>query len=81
MPAPPTIAIDEARRLIFSLLSATSESEILFRIAIDGADAQTAILRKLYAVTGREAEVLLVGGAGQVQPRHRRDPGLSARAR
>ena len=59
MPAPPTIAIDEARRLIFSLLSATSESEILFRIAIDGVDAQTAILRKLYAVTGREAEVLL----------------------
>ncbi len=59
MPAPPTIAIDEARRLIFSLLSATGESEILFRIAIDGVDAQTAILRKLYAVTGREAEVLL----------------------
>ena len=59
LPAPPTIAIDEARRLIFSLLSATSESEILFRIAIDGVDAQTAILRKLYAVTGREAEVLL----------------------
>ena len=59
LPAPPTIAIDEARRLIFSLLSATSESEILFRIAIDGIDAQAAILRKLYAVTGREAEVLL----------------------
>ncbi len=59
VPAPPTIAIDEARRLIFSLLSATSESEILFRISIDGTDAQTAVLRKLYAVTVREAEVLL----------------------
>ena len=59
MPAPPTIAIDTARRLIFSLLSATSESEILFRISIDGADAQVAVLRKLYSVTVREAEVLL----------------------
>ncbi len=59
MPAPPTIAIDEARRLHFSLLSATSESEILFRISIDGTDAQAAVLRKLYSVTGREAEVLL----------------------
>jgi DNA-binding NarL/FixJ family response regulator len=59
MPAPPTIPIDDQRRLHFSLLSATSESEILFRISIDGTDAQTAILRKLYAVTMREAEVLL----------------------
>ncbi len=59
LPAPPTIAIDEARRLHFSPLSATSESEILFRIAIDGTDAQAAVLRRLYAVTGREAEVLL----------------------
>ena len=59
VPAPPTIAIDEARRLHFSLLSATSESEILFRISIDGTDAQAAILRKVYAVTMREAEVLL----------------------
>ncbi len=59
VPAPPTIAIDEARRLLFSLLSATGESEILFRIAIDGTDAQAAILRRIYTVTGREAEVLL----------------------
>lgn len=57
--APPTIPIDDARRLHFSLLSATSDSEILFRIAIDGIDAQAAILRRLYAVTVREAEVLL----------------------
>jgi DNA-binding NarL/FixJ family response regulator len=59
MPAPPTIPVDGKRRLHFSLLSSTSESEVLFRIAIDGADAQVAILRRLYAVTGREAEVLL----------------------
>ncbi len=59
VPAPPTIAIDAARRLIFSLLSATSESEILFRISIDGTDAQAAVLRRQYSVTGREAEVLL----------------------
>ena len=59
LPAPPTIAIDAARRLHFSLLSATSDSEILFRIAIDGTDAQAAVLRRQYSVTGREAEVLL----------------------
>jgi DNA-binding response OmpR family regulator/DNA-binding CsgD family transcriptional regulator len=59
VPAPPTIPIDSARRLHFSLLSATSESEILFRIAIDGADAQVAALRRHYSVTTREAEVLL----------------------
>ena len=59
MPVPPTIPIDGARRLHFSLLSATSESEILFRIAIDGADAQVAALRRHYLVTTREAEVLL----------------------
>jgi DNA-binding NarL/FixJ family response regulator len=59
MPAPPTIPVDSGRRLHFSLLSTTSESEILFRIAIDGADGQVAILRRQYSVTGREAEVLL----------------------
>ncbi len=59
LPAPPTVPIDDARRVHFSLLSATSESEILFRISIDGTDAQAAVLRKLYGVTGREAEVLL----------------------
>jgi len=59
MPAPPTLPIDSGRRLHFSLLSTTSDAEILFRIAIDGADAQVAILRRLYAVTSREAEVLL----------------------
>ena len=59
LPAPPTVPIDDTRRLHFSLLSATGESEILFRIAIDGTDAQAAVLRKLYAVTVREAEVLL----------------------
>ena len=57
--APPAIPIDDQRRLHFSLLSATSESEILFRVSVDGTDAQAAILRKLYSVTVREAEVLL----------------------
>jgi len=56
---PPTIPIAGERRLHFSLLSATGGSEILFRVASDDADGQVAILRRQYAVTGREAEVLL----------------------
>ncbi len=59
MPAPPTIPVGGGRRLHFSLLSATSESEIHFRIAIDDADGQAAILRRQYSLTTREAEVLL----------------------
>jgi DNA-binding response OmpR family regulator/DNA-binding CsgD family transcriptional regulator len=59
LPAPPTVPIDDARRLHFSLLSATRDSEVLFRISIDGADAQVAALRRAYGVTTREAEVLL----------------------
>jgi DNA-binding NarL/FixJ family response regulator len=59
LPTPPTVPVDDARRLHFSLLSSTSDGEILFRLAIDGTDAQAAILRKLYSVTSREAEVLL----------------------
>lgn len=57
--APPPVPTTDGRRLHFSLLSATSDSEILFRVAIDGADSQVAILRRQYSVTGREAEVLL----------------------
>ena len=56
---PPTIPVAGGRQLHFSLLSATSESEVLFRIASDDADNQVSILRRQYAVTTREAEVLL----------------------
>ncbi len=59
MAAPPTIPVSDGRRLLFSLLSTSNEGEILFRIAIDDADSQMAILRHQYGVTGREAEVLL----------------------
>ncbi len=59
MAAPPTIPVSDDRRLLFSLLSTSNEGEILFRIAIDDADSQMAILRHQYGVTGREAEVLL----------------------
>ena len=58
-PAPPTLVVDETRRLHFSLLSATSDSELLFRIAIDSPDTQVAILKRACTVTNREAEVLL----------------------
>lgn len=57
-PAPPAVMIDETRRLHFSLLTAAGD-EVLFRISIDGADVQAAILRRVYAVTSREADVLL----------------------
>ncbi len=59
MPAPPTIPVSDGRGLLFSLLSTSSEGEILFRIAIDDADGQMAMLRQQFGVTGREAEVLL----------------------
>lgn len=57
-PAPPTIPTGSDRRLHFSLLSA-ADDEILFRISIDGSDEQASILRRVYTVTSREAEVLL----------------------
>jgi DNA-binding NarL/FixJ family response regulator len=56
---PPAIPIGDGRQLHFALLSATSDSEVLFRVAIGNGDNQVAILRRHYAVTAREAEVLL----------------------
>jgi len=57
--APPALPIDDGRQLHFALLSATSETEVLFRVSIGNGNNDVAILRRHYAVTAREAEVLL----------------------
>ena len=57
--APPDIPVGDGRHLQFALLSATSENEVLFRVSIGNGDNRVAILRRHYAVTTREAEVLL----------------------
>ncbi|MBN8996857.1 MAG: response regulator transcription factor [Rhizobiales bacterium] len=56
---PPDLLRTEGGRLQLSLLSATGEGEFLFRIAADGSgEGREAKLRRRFALTGREAEVL-----------------------
>ncbi|MCX5495892.1 response regulator transcription factor [Kaistia dalseonensis] len=58
--APPTpIVVEGGRQLQLSFLGNTGEDEFLFRLTSDDDSGQEAALRRQFAVTQREAEVLL----------------------
>ncbi len=59
LPPPPTLIVAEGRQLHLSLLSTTGEGEFLFRIASEDSSDKEAVLRRQFALTVREAEVLL----------------------
>jgi DNA-binding response OmpR family regulator/DNA-binding CsgD family transcriptional regulator len=54
-----TLATSDERRLTLSFLGRASEDELLFRLMSDDVGGEEAALRKRFALTGREAEVLL----------------------
>ncbi len=56
-----TILLGEAgtRRLSLSMIGRTGEDELLFRLMSDDVGGEEAILKRRFAVTSREAEVLL----------------------
>lgn len=58
-PAPVTLAASDGRRLELSLLGKTGEDEFLFRLTSDDTAGQEAALKQRYALTAREAEVLV----------------------
>jgi DNA-binding response OmpR family regulator/DNA-binding CsgD family transcriptional regulator len=56
---PPALDIPGGRRLQLSVLSSNGEGEVLFRIASEDGAGQETTLRRQFALTAREAEVLL----------------------
>jgi len=58
--SPPTpITVEDGRQLQLSFLGKTGEDEFLFRLTADDESGHEAALRRQFAVTQREAEVLL----------------------
>lgn len=58
-PPPASLTVDGGRTLRITFLGSTGRAELLLRLTSEDADAQAAILRRQFALTPREAEVLL----------------------
>ncbi len=62
------------RSLQFAYIGKVSDKEIILRLSIDEAGGEKGILRRSFALTEREADVLLWISSGKVEPGYRRHP-------